>query len=83
MPAYVHYTHYPSWQKIDVYNLFPVPCIQFDKTVYDVVEADEKVETCVIACSDIGDSVIKAHVFGHDDVPHIPSGARIASKLPY
>ena len=65
---------------MDVYNLFPVPCIQFDKTVYEIVEADEKVETCVITCNDIGDSVVKVHVFSKNDVPHIPSGAAIASK---
>ena len=65
---------------MDVYNLFPVPCIQFDKTVYDIVEADEKVETCVITCNDIGGRVVKVHVFSHDDAPQIPSGAAIASK---
>ena len=65
---------------------FPVPCIQFEKTVYNVVEedeADEEVEVCVITCSDIGESEIKAYVFGHENVSQIPFGAAIASKLPY
>ena len=69
-----------------MYNFFPVPCIQFEQTVYDVVEGDEadkEVEVCVITCSDIGDREIKVHVFGHENVPHIPPGATIASKLPY
>ena len=69
-----------SWQKIDIYNFFPVPCIQFEQTVYDAVEADEKVEVCVVNCSDIADSVIKVHVFGPND-EKIPLGAAIASKL--
>ena len=64
---------------------FPVPCIQFEQTVYDVVEGDEadkEVEVCVITCSDIGDSEIKVHVFGPND-EKIPTGAAIASKLPF
>ena len=44
--------------------------------------ADEEVEVCVITCSDIGDSEIKAQVFADEDVP-LPSGAARASKLPY
>ena len=47
--------------------------------MYDVVEADEKVEVCVVNCSDIGDNVIKAHVFGPND-EKIPPGAALASK---
>ena len=50
--------------------------------MYDVVEADEEVEVCVITCSDIGDRVIKVHVFGPND-EKIPPGAAIASKLLY
>ena len=50
--------------------------------MYDVVEEDEKVEVCVITCSDIGDRVIKVHVFGPND-EKIPPGAAIASKLLY
>ena len=64
---------------------FPVPCVQFELTVYDVVEADQAdkpVEVCVITCSDIGDSEIKVHVFADEDVP-LPPGAARASKLPY
>ena len=69
-----------------VYNFFPVPCIQFKETVYDVVEADEEVEVCVITCSDIADRVIKAHVFGPSEnvyipIPQIPPGSMLASKL--
>ena len=69
--------------KIDYYNFFLVPCIQFEQTVYNVVEgdtADKEVEVCVIICSDIGDREIKVHVFGHENVSHIPSGATIASE---
>ena len=50
--------------------------------MYDVVEADEMVEVCVVNCSDIVDSVIKVHVFGPND-EKIPPGATIASKLLY
>ena len=70
--------------EIDVYNFFPAPCIQFEMTVYEVLEgdtADKPVEVCVITCSDIGDSAIKAYVFADEDVP-LPPGAARASKLP-
>ena len=72
-----------SWQKIDVYNFFPVPCIQFEQTVYNVSEGDTEdkpVEVCVVTCSDIGASEIKVHVFADEDVP-LPTGAARASKL--
>ena len=50
--------------------------------MYDVVEADEEVEVCVVTCNDIGGSEIKVHVFGPND-EKIPPGAAIASKLLY
>ena len=54
--------------------------------MYDVVEADEMVEVCVITCNDIADRVIKAHVFGPSEnvyipIPQIPPGSMLASKL--
>ena len=65
-----------------VYNLFPEPCVRFEETVYDVVESEEKVEVCVIICSDISDEVIEVHVFGYANVSQIPPGSAVASKLP-
>ena len=50
--------------------------------MYDAVEADEKVEVCVVTCNDIGGSEINVHVFGPND-EKIPPGAAIASKLLY
>ena len=50
--------------------------------MYDVVEADENVEVCVVTCNDIGGSEINVHVFGPND-EKIPPGAAIASKLLY
>ena len=47
--------------------------------MYDAVEADGMVKVCVVNCSDIGDNVIKVHVFGPND-EKIPPGAAIASK---
>ena len=63
-------------------------CIKFEQTVYEVVESEERVEVCVMTCSDISnqvnttDEVIEVSVFGDDNVIQIPPGSEIASELP-
>ena len=60
-------------------------CVRFEQTMYQVVESKEKVEVCVITCSDIrkqgvSDKVIRVIVFGKNNVPQIPRGYPQASK---
>ena len=58
--------------------------VSFEKTVYEVVERNERVEVCVILTQpdyDIIDNSVNVEVYVEDDSMYIPSNANIASKL--
>ena len=58
--------------------------VSFEKTVYEVMESDGRVEVCVILTqpdTDILDTTINVEVFVNDNSIYIPSNVDIASKL--
>ena len=65
--------------------IFSVPLnVNFEKTVYEVVESDGRVEMCVILTqpdTDILDNSVNVEVFVDDDSIYIPRNSRRASKL--
>ena len=65
--------------------IFSVPLnVNFEETVYEVVESDGRVEPCVILTqpdTEIFENSVNVEVFVDDDSIYIPRNSHMASKF--